>query len=38
LFKPLSVGASKFGEETNVSAPVVALIANLAASTPPEIE
>jgi hypothetical protein len=38
LLPPASVGASASGAETNDSAPVVALIVNLAASAPPVME
>src|SRR6266566_8255670 len=38
LFAPASAGFSKFGAVTKPSAPVVALIVNNAASTPPAIE
>ena len=38
LLAPLSAGNSKFGADTKLSAPLEALIANLAASAPPTIE
>ena len=38
LSAPASVGASQFGALTNVSTPVLELIANFAASAPPSME
>ena len=38
LFESVSVGTSKLGATSNVSAPVEALIVNLPASTPPIME
>ena len=38
MLPPTSVGTSKSGAETNVRTPVLELIANFAASTPPLIE